>query len=268
MYLDRESLSGKEGKIEMPLNINTMATDSGTGGIYGVNKQNVINTIDAVIASYNVLSKNLLDDMQTDFIDVVARSWYSPAANDTMTKYAKNMMDFMGGVYRTYLSISNALSSSAEAILKEQGDAAATVTPSKTYSAPTVLSAELVLEQDDSGNVKMDVTTLQTALTTLKNLKLTAILEIDKTKGLVSNSGFIGGTMQTSLENSLDSIQQNISTSLNSVNDSIVAAIGEYKSGLVKTVGNIQTNFTVSGGEGGNAGGVGSQSNSFNVENN
>ena len=232
MCIDRESLSGEEGKIEMNVDI------------WGVNAGKVNTTMGLVKNSYDALVSALIGDTQTFYVNKIAGAWCSPNAQEVMNNFKLNIRKILRGVASTYNSINNALKLAGEAILKQQGDnSSLDIIPRLEEDS---LDTSNILAIDSQGNVKMDVTELLSANQNLFSFVAPKINSaLDLAIQSVSDSGFLGGDMQRKLTSSLEQIKTEISTAFTTVTTNVKKEINDSKTGLQSQMKEVASAFTV-----------------------
>ena len=205
----------------------------------GYDPSTVSTAIDNVNSSYTAILTALVDTNKSSFVDPMSAIWGSPQAKKFFTDYKNVITSMCTEVTNVFKSVVESMSSAASSLASIAGASWG----AKELSAVTKELDVSCIKEDIGGVIGIDqqqATSIASQLDTILQAVRTALQEA---RTAVSNSGFVGGEMQSSLLSSLIKIDTNISNSFTEVKSQVVQAIQETVDTYTTTSTNVSSAF-------------------------
>lgn len=210
----------------------------------GFNPEIVNASIKNVQSAYEELMSVLGDQMQRDFVDGMQDKWACKEAQEFFTNSFKPTIE----------SIIKSSTATFESVVTSMGSAGrAWAEDTKTSYNPPAFSADnkqidaSVIQENVGGIRGIDKDSAATVAAKLPGLATSAKDALDNAKKAVQNSGFVGGTQEESLINSLEQIKTKITNVVDEVTEKIEEVIENTISEYGDTGTRIAEAFTLQG---------------------
>ena len=206
---------------------------------------NVVRTaITNIGNSYDALIDALVTKNQTNFVQAMGSVWASEQAKEFFSAYQTDIARLVLEVNKVYDSIANAMNSAAKTLASTSGS---------TWSNVDIVIKEPIIDlssiKDNINGVKgIDLVNATSTLEQLETTILSAITSaLESTLSAISDSGFVGGDMESSLKSSITSIKTSIEAAFSQIKTDANTAINDTISKYSTDASNISTAF--SGGQ-------------------
>lgn len=209
-------------------------------GLSGFDPNLVNQSINSVQKAYNNLIQALGDDMQTKFIGGMEDKW---ACNDAQQFFNNNFKPSIDSL----LSESTRIFESVVNTMGEAGEAWAEQTKS-SYSAPgfsaipKTMDTSTILE-NINGVRGVDAKSAKTVAKQLSDIAESANTALTSAQQAVQNCGFVGGSQEANLIDSLGQIKNNINTTTQELTSTVKNRIDATADAYKKTEGTIAAAF-------------------------
>lgn len=202
----------------------------------GFDPQLVYSSIARVQSAYDSLMQALISDTQSKFVNPMGDAW---ACNDAMQFFASAQTAFnaqITGATQVFTTVVEAMNSAARAwansTKSEYGE--------RNFS-PNNGKVDVSCIKENIGGVRgIDEGPANSAISQLAVIKSAADSALDQAANAVSNCGFVGGSQESNLINSLNKIKSSISTSFGELTDAAKTAMDA----TVQTYGTIESNVS------------------------
>ena len=210
----------------------------------GFNPDVVNSSINSVKAAYENLIQALGNDMQTRFVNGMADKW---ACNQAQTFFNNSFKPAIDGL----ITSSNAIFESVVASMNSAGQAWAAQTDS-SYSpqsfSPMSKTIDAGVIMENIGGVRgIDKEAAQGVASKLPSLASEANQALSNAQTAVQNSGFIGGSQQANLVDSLGQIKTKIDEIVNNITNETKTAVDQTVEAYGDLEGKVSQAFTIQG---------------------
>lgn len=186
----------------------------------GFDPELVTSSISKIQNAYNELMAAIGTDMQNQFVNGMQDKWACSDAQTFFNNFKTTVDSLITNSNNTFESVVNAMNSAAKAWAEQTGS---------TWSA----------KQFSRNDVKMDITGIKENIGGVRGVdlqatavsdKLPTIAEaagraLDNSKSAVINCGFVGGTSEADLVNSLEQIKTSINNAVSQISNDCKKAI-------------------------------------------
>lgn len=186
----------------------------------GFDPELVTSSINKIQNSYNELIAAIGTDMQNQFVNGMQDKWACADAQTFFNNFKSTIDSLITNSNNTFESVVNAMNSAARAWADQTGS---------TWSA----------KQFSRNDIKMDITGIKENIGGVRgvDLQATAISDklptiaeaagraLDNSKSAVINCGFVGGTSEADLVNSLEQIKTSINNAVSQISNDCKKAI-------------------------------------------
>lgn len=181
----------------------------------GYNEEEVIATLEKVKGCYDKVISLLIGDMQASFVSPLSDAWFSENAQIFMTSFKEAIEKEAIKVVNCYTNVLESINSAG--VVWANASGADFMVMDIPYPGNLKLDVSNVRITDANGNRGADKSVVEGLVE-----KLTILIEdissaLDSTKVAVSQSGFIGGGQQESLNGSIDTIKSSLKLTINSL---------------------------------------------------
>ena len=213
----------------------------------GVNPIEARAAINKIKNEYTALIEILTTDVRSNYVNKIAEAWGSPAAQEIMGEFGTNINQLINSCTSTFSSVVSSMNGAARSLLEQQNyqDWVDVATVSSNGAKLDVSSVKDNLD----GNVEADLALIENANAVLNGTIVNDVSgALNRAKHAVHlSSGFIGGGMQDSLINSLDTIRTRVKDSFAEISKAITDAAKGSASNLETGAKSIASdNFTIS----------------------
>lgn len=199
-------------------------------GFTGFNPSAVENSIRGVISSYNELMASLRDDIQNNIINGMQRVWACREAQEFFSKFAENVNQLIKSTNNSFEFVVTSMNEAGYDWAVSTGDSSSFKKVSFSISSATV-SADNILE-NINGVRGIDSSSATSIANLLPRIASSVGSAVDQARNSVSNCGFIGSSMESSLQSTLDtvksSIRENIDALTNECKQRINSTVSSY----------------------------------------
>ena len=194
--------------------------------------------------SYDALIDALVTKNQTNFVQPMGSVWASEQAKQFFRAYQIDIARLVLEVNKVYDSIVSAMNSAAMTLASTSGS-----TWTNVEIAIKGASIDLSPIKEDINGVKgIDLVNATSTLEQLETTILSAITSaLESTLSAISDSGFVGGNMESSLKSSITNIKTSIEAAFSQIKTAANTAINDTISKYSTDASNISTAF--SGGQ-------------------
>lgn len=186
-----------------------------TNGLTGYNEQAVTGSVKGVITAYNKLFDALSNESQ-NFINEMGRYWACEQAQEFFNQAFKPSTDeLIKDVNTTYESVVSTMNFYAQ---KYANRMKGPYTPVNFNSSIKSMDTGAILT--NIGGVRgVDETSAKLTLKKLTTMLSNVESALNETKRAIANSGFVGGSQQTNLDNSIESIRKSVRTNTSTITE-------------------------------------------------
>lgn len=205
---------------------------------------NVVRTaITNIGNSYDALIDALVTKNQTNFVQAMGSVWASEQAKEFFRAYQIDIARLVLEVNKVYDSIASAMNSAAMTLASTSGSTWANV-----EIAIKGASIDLSPIKEDINGVKgIDLANATTTLEQLDTILTDVTSALESTLSAISDSGFVGGNMESSLKSSITNVKTSIEAAFSQIKTAANTAINDTISKYSTDASNISTAF--SGGQ-------------------
>lgn len=188
----------------------------------GFDPQLVSSSINKVVNSYNDLIEQIGVKMQSDFVNGMADKWACNQAQDFFQNLFKPTVDqLIKGANQTFESVVDSMNSAASEWAKSTDS---------TYSPVAFTARQITMNVDNimeniSGVRGIDLQLSDSVSAQLPKINTDAKTALQNAKTAVQGCGFVGGSQEEHLINSLEKIRQNIDNAFTNITDQTKKAI-------------------------------------------
>lgn len=186
-----------------------------TSGYTGYNATAVTDSVKGVIRAYNKLFEALSNESQS-FINEMGRYWACEQAQEFFNQAFKPSTDeLIKDVNTTYESVVSTMNFYAQ---KYDDRMKGPFTPIKFNPAIKSMDTGAILT--NIGGVRgVDETSAKMTLKKLTTMLSNVESALNETKSAIADSGFVGGSQQTNLNNSIESIRKSVRTNTSTISE-------------------------------------------------
>ena len=205
---------------------------------------NVVRTaITNIGNSYDALIDALVTKNQTNFVQAMGSVWACEQAKQFFRAYQIDIATLVLEVNKVYNSIVSAMNGAAMTLASTSGS-----TWSNQEITISGASIDLSPIKEDINGVKgIDLANATTTLEQLDTILTDVTSALESTLTAISNSGFVGGDMESSLKSSITNIKTSIEAAFSQIKTAANTAINDTISKYSTDASNISTAF--SGGQ-------------------
>lgn len=210
----------------------------------GFNPEIVNQAIGNVKKAYEELIGVLGDRMQTEFVGGMQDKWACNQAQKFFTNAFKPAIDnVIQSSNSTFESVVSSMNSAAQAWASETESS---YSPQSFSPLTKTIDASVIME--NIGGVRgIDKDSASTVAAKLPSLAQEANSALSSAQAAVQNSGFIGGSQQANLVNSLGEIKTKIDEVVNNITNETKTAVEQTIEAYGDTEGRVSQAFTLQG---------------------
>ena len=181
-------------------------------GFTGFNPSVVENSIRGVISSYNELISSLGSDMQSKIINGMQNVWACKEAQDFFTEFTENVNSLIKNVNNSFEYIVTEMNNAGYDWAVRTGDASSFRKVAFNPSSTTVSASGI--QENINGVRGIDLASATNIAWLLPGISASVSNAVDQARNSVNNCGFIGSSMEASLQGTLDKVKSNVRESI------------------------------------------------------
>lgn len=208
----------------------------------GFNAEKNKSTIQGVISAYNKVIMQTYYNFDSKFVDQLAKSWASKSAVDFYSAVKTDVDQLNSSIAKQYKNIVDVLNDVSSKWAKTTGDVSAY--SNITFDPAVKVLKDGVLKENINGDRGVDDAGCAQAIASLKTILQEAKSALNETKRAVADSGYIGGSQQSSLTASIEGIKTILETSYEKIINAANKAIGDTKDAYGTFAGKVSDAFS------------------------
>lgn len=211
-------------------------------GFTGFNPSAVENSIRGVISSYNELISLLGNDVQNKVINEMQSVWACKEAQNFFEAFAENVNALIKNANDSFEFVVTSMNEAGYEWAVSTGDASSFRRVSFSPSSTTVSAAGI---QENIGGVRgINVGMATSIANLLPGIASSVGSAVDQARNSVSNCGFIGSSMESSLQSTLDRVKSSIRENIEVLTDDCKQKINSTVSSYGDLQGKVSSSFS------------------------